>query len=82
MSAPKNDNDRGPAVVVSEAKSNQQLPLCLGLERTGKPKKIRKKSLGKRWQRYEMLKAQYTATALTPGLYAQACRRAAEEAGV
>ena len=40
MNAPKNDNDRGPAVEVSEAKSNQQLPLCLGLERTGKPPEV------------------------------------------
>ena len=35
-----------------------------------------------RWQRYEMLKSAYTAAAATSGDYAQACKRAAQEAGV
>lgn len=39
MNAPKNDNDRGPAVEV-RAKSNQQPELCLGLERIGKPPEV------------------------------------------
>ena len=40
MNAPKNDNDRGPAVEVCEAKSNQQLPLCPSLARNGKPPEV------------------------------------------
>lgn len=35
-----------------------------------------------RWQRYELLKATHTRGALIPGEFAEACHRAAQQAGV
>jgi len=38
--------------------------------------------LGANWFRYEVLKAEFTATATTPAEYEAACLRAARDAGV
>ena len=81
MSVSGNDNARWQPGK-DTANGNQQSASCHCLMHAANPEETKHKSRRNRWQYYEMLKAQYTATALTPGQYAQACRRAAEEAGV